>query len=161
MLKNRRGAIIEVKNQSALVFWTTTFKGTERPPIGKETDYIRLVHSDTHPKAKRAEDGRVEHIRFSGSGHPTKKSFIQFDQPEYVDIRTTPMAPHGMLEVEDFAPLADMMKLPEGHQLRVRGQKLVDEEKEKEKSQRVKDLQREKPAGVLDMVGADYQIGAC
>lgn len=123
--KIRFGVILERNCNRVLCLTLTSFQGRGTPPRGQEGQYLRLAHRDDLEKPVKDENGRVSAVRFSGSRAVCTESHLQLAKPEYLDVLITPMTREGMLEKEDLIHLADAMQLPDHHQLRQLGMKLV------------------------------------
>lgn len=156
LAKKRHGVILAVKNGRALVLTTTSFQGRQKPKEGKEKEYLQLVHVNKMGEAPKDEGGNVTAIRYSGFNGLPLTSFLHLEHLEYIDISAAPAAAEGMLEAEDFQNLADALRLPEQHQLRVSGRQMM-EAKEKQVLACLPPQQTQQSGGGTTMEDAGYK----
>lgn len=147
-MKERHGLILEVVDNRALVLWGTSFVGREDPKHDHtREEYFRLANRDKTAPPSKARDVPV--IRYVGSDFLKKGSFMRHTKPDWVDLEIAPLAYEGSLCNDDFAKVADTMKLPEDHQLRVRGRHELEKQKIAAAESDARRAQRDGQVGAL------------
>ena len=147
--------VLERTQKRAMVLFGTAFENREEPPKDEEQrkKYLCFAHRDNEAPGQKAPDLKL--IRYEGSTLLKKDTFMKFTEPEYVDLEFTPLSYEGRLSTDSYAKLAEIMELPEGHQIRCQGAKEL-----KQKEDRDKEREARKDAAKARKSGDDVVVDA-
>ena len=100
------------------------FGNKGKPPDSLRDHYVRIMHEDDAKGLGPRDERGFLIIRFSGTNHLTKPTYLRWTRPVWITLKRTPLHEQGRVITEDFDKLADVWDLGPNHAFRAEGRRL-------------------------------------